>query len=927
MKKQDIYQYLLAVTKTANVQTLVPDYFTKCTTQALMKQFNAKNNIINHHLNTLYKEQKIIKINTKPAFYIPTILFKDKFNQNMTPLIFQNWAELQKACYSDPLNTMIGAHSSLQDAIHQAKIALQYPHNGLPILVTGNTGTGKTYLVKKLFEYGKQKHIFNSTASLVMFNCAEYADNPELLSSKLFGYKKGAFTGAESDQKGLIELSNDSMLFIDEVHRLNPENQEKLFYLMDEGRFKPIGENEHYKTVNTHLAFATTEDTNNLLDTFKRRIPISIKIPSLESRSYREKKAFIYYFFQKESAKINLPFEVTNALFLYLSNHYFDGNVGQMENTIKYICANALLDKEKNKKEILIGPEFLPQRLKSDYQQKTTTKINGSITINAQTILHDPEIATLKSSLKKINKSLINVFKKYTENELNQQNFINTCNQEISNFLDRQFQKQTQHIFDLSYLTPNFEETRTILQQQYQIELSEEQFTKLKQITALFSVLNNDDDANLYFNDNIENKLTHSFKIPLEQTHILINLLRQKLQDQHFSQLLNSQTSLAFFFYFILLAQELIESDHGQMQGVIICHGYSTASSISDTSNAIIGQKVFQGINMPLETSFNSIIKRLKNYIALHETKYGVMILIDIGHSQELKQALEHEVNGPIGIIDSVSTKLALDIGIKMANKETVTNICNGINKTYLPTASYFEPYKVKEKAIIISCETGIGTAKTLQKVFLEKLPKKVALQLLTSDFNHLKTMQLNSTIFSRYDIVGIIGTSNPKLPNIPYIGLDDILGEHGLEHLQQFFGPFLSAPEIEKLNDSLMSTLSLENLVNILSILNPEKTIILISHMIQKWELAFTLEFPNTLKTTLYIHISCMLERVFVNDRNNHSGLNHTSDFYKNHKFFAQTIQTGLAEFEKTYHLVVNHQEYEYLYQIITNHISNFPY
>ncbi len=59
-----------------------------------------------------------------------------------------------------------------------------------------------------------------------MFNCAEYANNPELLTSKLFGHAKGAFTGADRAVSGLIETSNGGVLFIDEVHRLPPEGQE-----------------------------------------------------------------------------------------------------------------------------------------------------------------------------------------------------------------------------------------------------------------------------------------------------------------------------------------------------------------------------------------------------------------------------------------------------------------------------------------------------------------------------------------------------------------------------------------------------------------------------------------------------------------------------------------------------------------------------
>ena len=60
--------------------------------------------------------------------------------------------------------------------------------------------------------------------------------------SQLFGYSKGAFTGADSDKPGLVELADKSILFLDEIHRLNPEGQEKLFILMDRGIFRRLGE-------------------------------------------------------------------------------------------------------------------------------------------------------------------------------------------------------------------------------------------------------------------------------------------------------------------------------------------------------------------------------------------------------------------------------------------------------------------------------------------------------------------------------------------------------------------------------------------------------------------------------------------------------------------------------------------------------------
>ncbi|MEG0411229.1 MAG: sigma 54-interacting transcriptional regulator, partial [Erysipelotrichaceae bacterium] len=83
-----------------------------------------------------------------------------------------------------------------------------------------------------------------------VFNCADYADNPELLSASLFGYIKGSFTGADGDHIGSLESADGGYLFLDEVHRLSPEGQEKLFVFMDQGVFKRLGESKAERKAN-----------------------------------------------------------------------------------------------------------------------------------------------------------------------------------------------------------------------------------------------------------------------------------------------------------------------------------------------------------------------------------------------------------------------------------------------------------------------------------------------------------------------------------------------------------------------------------------------------------------------------------------------------------------------------------------------------
>lgn len=90
-------------------------------------------------------------------------------------------------------------------------------------------------------------------------NCADYANNPELLSATLLGYKKGSFTGADSDKTGLLQEADGGYLFLDEVHRLSFENQEKLFVFMDTGKYRPLGDSK-WRNSNVRFIFATTEN-------------------------------------------------------------------------------------------------------------------------------------------------------------------------------------------------------------------------------------------------------------------------------------------------------------------------------------------------------------------------------------------------------------------------------------------------------------------------------------------------------------------------------------------------------------------------------------------------------------------------------------------------------------------------------------------
>lgn len=143
------------------------------TTAELADALGLSRSVVSHYLNDLVKKNQIEKISGRPVrWQLPQV------NQN---------AQL------DPVfKNFIGFRGSMRPVISQIKAAVVYPPNGLNILITGHSGVGKSYLAGKVAEYARESGVIKSDAPYIVLNCADYANNPELVSSMLFGYVKGA---------------------------------------------------------------------------------------------------------------------------------------------------------------------------------------------------------------------------------------------------------------------------------------------------------------------------------------------------------------------------------------------------------------------------------------------------------------------------------------------------------------------------------------------------------------------------------------------------------------------------------------------------------------------------------------------------------------------------------------------------------------
>ncbi|MBF0275985.1 MAG: sigma-54-dependent Fis family transcriptional regulator [Nitrospinae bacterium] len=233
--------------------------------------------------------------------------------------------------------------------------AKQVATTDAPVLITGETGTGKELLAHSV-------HNFSGRASkpFIAINCGAIPEN--LLETELFGYKKGAFTGADKDKKGKIEYAEGGSLFLDEIGELPQTMQVKLLRVLQEKKIERLGGIDSIK-IDVRIIAATNRNLAEEIkegrfrsDLYYRLSVVPVEMPSLVERR-EDLPILINHFFERYclqySRKVKLSKEVIKKLSLY----NWPGNIRQLKNTIERMVILC------NKDELL--PIDIPAELKN----------------------------------------------------------------------------------------------------------------------------------------------------------------------------------------------------------------------------------------------------------------------------------------------------------------------------------------------------------------------------------------------------------------------------------------------------------------------------------------------------------------------------------------------------------------------------------
>ncbi|WP_213974636.1 sigma 54-interacting transcriptional regulator [Tepidanaerobacter acetatoxydans] len=900
----------------------------------LSEHLGIRRNTVSHELNRLVKEGLVVKQSGRPVRFLDTETYQRIHKQNSIPDEYENCKEMSHKSADknrDMFYNLLPGCTSIITQVEQAKAAIMYPPNGLSTLIIGKTGVGKSYFAHVMYRYAAKMGVIAPCAPFISFNCADYAENPQLLTSQLFGHVRGSFTGAETAKEGLVAKAEGGYLFLDEVHNLPPEGQEMLFTLMDKRVYRRLGETTEEHPCNLRIICATTDSQKDImLRTFLRRIPIVVELPPLEKRSLSDRYSLIKLFFQEEASRVGKRIFVDKEVVNRLLFTELDGNIGELKGNIQILCSRAFVKSLANHSNSLHIDEPLADFFDSSRYNRDI--LNIYIGLGAHGV-NQPLVAT-------IDKEFLEVPDEYKDTDfyddlstkyqrlLDSNISVAEANNRIYKEIDRHFakilnqsRKGVELKLDMSKIVP---QNILDLARHFVNEASENLNFHINDDVLLGIALH----TKAFIDRSAEGKTIYNPNLKrikesnLKEFEIAGRYVRNVCAAY---KLRYSEDEAAFMAMFIITAVPNKTRDISRSyQVILLCHGESTASSIAKTANRLLGDELVLAIDMPLDMNSEQIYNQLVGLLNSQRPLKGALLMVDMGSLVDLSQKLWLYFGKKIEIasVSGFNLLMVLDVARKLSFGDTnLKSIVNDTEKFKNTIRTEFLPaeHRSKQRVIWTVCITGIGTAQKIKEMLERSINPLLSTPCNIIALEYTSFMETYNKAEEQAEeppdvVVGTFDTS--ELADVPFVSLTDLLQHNGIERIFNIVCDDSSQVSKQIVFKKMARYISLESLMETMVAIDPKKAVDIIQVSLDNLSCNLNRQLDQVKLVQLTVHIAFMIERLVLGK----APLSHENaeEYRLQHSNLYEAVIDSISNLESYFNIKVPKSEIAYLIDIL---------
>jgi len=830
-------------------------------------------------------------------------------------------ATIQFGAIATSFETLIGSNEGLKVAIQQAKAAMLYPPRGLHTLLYGPSGVGKTTFARLMHAFAVELKALPADAPFISFNCADYAGNPQLLMAHLFGVVRGAYTGADRDREGLVEQANRGILFLDEVHRLPPEGQEMLFYLIDRERFRRMGD-VHERKASLLLLAATTEDpATMLLPTFRRRIPMTITLPGLHERTPMERYALLRAFFTTECSSIGSNIQVDSQVLRALLFYECIGNIGQLRTDVQLTCARAYLEhRTNNSSELHVHLGMLPDHVRRGLLRTAELQRDYDDVLPFLETAHvfTPTGLTLDRAAESV-QDLYEMI----GNDLNQLRSSGLPESEINRLLHLDIQDYFQR-FASEVGAKQPDASTELVDKRIAVVCAQMVRYAEERLARTFP-----DKMSLVLAMHLTSTLEHmkqrrqipsiAFQSVRRAYPIEYEVARETLfQFRSALGVTLPESETDVLTVLLANAETLLSNEQSTVGVVVATYGHGIAMGLAELANTLVGVNFVRWVELTLEQSPEELLAQVIRWVRVADQGGGVLLLVDFPSLLSLGEMVTRQASLQVRTIAGVSAPLLVEAVQRTQRSRQITLdqlstsllarsaderfknqptgplpaiAQNGQNGGHVREGNghYDTGFAVEylPRVILSVCLTGFGSAAKIADLLNEHLPglEEQGIEIICMDISlSSKTEADIQNLVGNRQVVAVVGTINPHLESYPFIALTDFLFGDGVARLRTLLGSTLIDPALlhpsplEKKIAETSLTVSSQHLVvapradlmreitstlnQRMIFLNPVRVMPLIEKMIELVEVEVGETFEIEVLAGLVLHLACILER-----------------------------------------------------------------